>query len=191
MDGAAAGADHAQKLELGREVHVLELGDGLRVHQPDSGGERPGGHLGHPVAGRHEAVGFARHDGTLADGQDIGIACRHEAVDGHPTPRPDLQARVTGELVTWPDPRREHDQVDVQRIVLGEVQTTDPTAGGVGLDMGALMTEVHRHPEPLHMASEHCSAVVVYLHGHETWRELDDMGLESEVPESVGRLEAQ
>ncbi len=184
---AEGGDVHAEQLELGGEV-----GAGERALLGVVGGDGRGGRLGLLVAGRHQpvdpSVGGER---ALADGEDMRVGDGAALfVDADAAAFADGQPAVPGELVAGADAGAEHDEVRGQFGAVGQLHAGDG-AGVVGDDLLGADARVDGEPHVLDGAQQRGAAAVVDLDGHQTGRELHDVGVQAEPLERAGRLQAE
>ncbi|RMS72185.1 hypothetical protein ALP62_05513 [Pseudomonas syringae pv. aceris] len=177
------GADiHTQQLELGGHVGAEErvgiLFAQLCCHT-----------AGHLIAGRDQAEHAAVPGCAFADGIDISVAGAAVLVDCDATAWAERQLTLTGQGVLRTNTCGEHDQVGLEKLVVGEVHpiaillaVADRLRGA-----GQMHADAQRFDTRLQ-----CSATeVVQLHRHETRRELDDMGFQPQGFKRIGRFESE
>ena len=115
---------------------------------------------------------------------------RQLLVDDDAAALADLEAGVAGELVARPDAGGEDDDVDVERArASGERQPGDRRPSPS--DRLGHRAGVDGEAELLDVPAQRRAAGVVDLHRHQPRRDLDDVGLEAELAQGVGRLEAE
>ena len=118
---------------------------------------------------------------------------RQVVVDDDAAALADLEAAVAGQVVAGPDAGGEHDEVDVEVVGSSPAKVSAATpAAVVGDDLaGGVARRGRRRRAPRCGARSVAAAAVVELHRHEAGGELDDVGLEAEAAQGVGRLEAE
>src|SRR4030095_8729887 len=120
VGGAAARRLHDPPLQLGAHVEYAEP-----VVAAGQGGDRDAGHL---VPGPDQAVGPAAVARTLPDGEDVGVGGAAALVDDDAPALSDLEAGVTGQLVTSADPGGKDDHLGREDAAIGEADLRDPAA---------------------------------------------------------------
>ena len=112
-EGIAEARDvNPQQLELGAHVETRE--------DVAAAAQRRQDHLGHVVAGRHEAKRSPPVAGAFADRENVRVGRATAFIDDDATTRRDRQSRGPPELVAWSDAGREHHDVRRQRRAIGE-----------------------------------------------------------------------
>ncbi|ENO77080.1 cellobiohydrolase A [Thauera sp. 27] len=179
---ADAGHIHAHQLELGAHVRTAEGGLGVTC-------QLAGGDARHLVARGHQAEGLVAPGRALADGEDRRIAGAAVVVDRDAATGADGQCVLARELVARTDAGGEHDHVGLQVGTVGKHHAVAGAAAVGDLDRVAL--GVHLHAQGLDLVAQDAAAFVVHLHRHQAGREFDDVGLEAEVAQRLGALQAE
>ena len=102
---------------------------------------------------------------------------------------PVLDAAGLCQRILRPDAGGKHDDIGFHGLAIGKTQHM--LVLGAGFDAGGGLAGVHTHSQRLDMAAQHAAATLVHLHGHQSRRELDDMRLQTQVDQRLGRFEAQ
>jgi hypothetical protein len=178
----------AEELELGRHVGA---GEGARAVE-----ERVDDDLGHGVARCDEAVHRAARRGALADREDVRVGGPALLVHEHASARGDLEVALAGQGVARPDAGGEHHDLrvdDLGRCALLRAGRTHPEPGdGVtAFDLLGHDARVHGDAEALDVAHQRRAGGAVELHRHQPGRHLDDVGLQPELDERVGRFQPE
>ncbi len=178
----------AEELELGGHVGA---GEGAGTVE-----ERVDDDLRHRVARRDEAVHRAARCRTLADREDAGVGGAALLVDEHTAARGHLEVALAGQGVARPDAGREHHDLrvdDPRRSALLGAGLPDAEAGDgrPALDLFRDHSRVHGDAEPLDVPHQGRARRTVELDGHQPRRHLDDVRLQAELDERVGRLEPE
>jgi hypothetical protein len=100
----------------------------------------------------------------------------------------DPEAGIAGELVAGPDACGEHDQVGVDGVGVLQGQPGDARVPQDPLGQGP---GVHGQAEGPDVAGQGGAAGLVDLHGHQPRGQLDHVGLQAELAQRVGGLEAE
>ncbi len=175
---------HAEQLQLGGEVGAgelrLVLGDrrGRRLRLLVTGGDQ----AVHPAVGGQRALAD-REDVRVGDGAAL-------CVDGDAAALSDRQTAVAGQLVAGADTGGEHHQVGGEFGTVGQLHAGD-RAGLVDHDLLRAHARVDGQAHLLDGAQEGRAAALVDLDGHQSGRELHDVGGESETLQGAGRLESE
>jgi len=180
---AERGDVDAEQLELGGHV-----GAGEGAVAPE---ERVHHDLGHRVAGRDQAVHHAARCRALADREDVLVAGAAVLVDEDAAALGDGQLGGAAERVLGTDAGREDDDVDVEGLAVLERQTGRPARPVRAEDGLGHRAGVHGEAEALDVPGEGAAAGRVDLDRHQPGRQLDDVGLQTELAQGVGRLQAQ
>ena len=177
---AKAGDVDAHQLELGRGVADLELR--LAAHQPRRQD------VGHRIARRDQPVHLVPDAGALTDGEDVVVGGAAAAVDHDAAARADLEPAVPGQLVPWPNAGREHHEVEVELVAVGQGRQH---AAAILLDLRDRDAEVDVDVELLDQAAQHRTAALVDLQRHQPRRHLDHVRRHPQQPQGSRCLEAE
>ena len=188
LEGALGGGERVA--ERGHvDPEQLELGRHVGAHEASRPAEQGvDDHLGHVVAGRDQAVHPPAGGGALADRPDPLVAAAALLVDQHPAPLGDLEPGRAGQRIARTDAGREDHHLGLDPCPAGQGEPVD--AVGAAHRLGG-HTGVHPHAEALDVAHQRGAGRLVELHRHQPRRHLHDVGLEPELHERVGGLEAQ
>ncbi len=195
VDDVEAVRGGAVRVAEGRHVHPEQLQLGRQVGAGEGGFvpcDGRGGRLRLLVTGRHQPVHPAvRRQRALADREHVRVVDRTALlVDRDAAALTDRQAAVAGELVAGTDPGAEHDHVRGQFGTVRQPHAGD-RAVRAGQDLLRADARVDGQAHVLDGAQERGTAARVDLHRHQPWRELHDVGGESEPPQRTGRLKAE
>ncbi len=145
--------------------------------------------LGHFVAGCHQAEDPPVVERAFADGEDVRVRCPAGFVDSDATALARGQSTVVGQFVARTDTGREHYQVGLQAVAVGELH---PVPGGLaGDDAQGVLARVYGDTEILNHAAQHRPATVVQLRAHEARREFHYVRGEGHVRECIGCFETE
>ncbi len=175
-----SGDVRAEQLELGRQVAAPKL------HILTSEVFRQRGR--HVVAGRNESVDHPLMQRHLADGVHVGVTGAQAIVHEHATALADGNARRARELVARADSGRHNDHIDADVAPVGKFDRFDVSIAAnrrdslIQVNMDALRAN-RRFQKP--------RSGRVELPGHETWRHLDNVGLQARIEDCAGSFEPQ
>ena len=167
------------------------------VKAPGTVEQRVDDDLGHRVAGSDQAVHLAAGRRALADGEDVRRrTVRHCSSTRTPPRSATLEAALAGQGVARPDAGGEDDDLGVDG--LGRVPSSvpagrsrSPVTPSPPVDLLGHHAGVDADAELLDVAHQRGAAGAVELHRHQPRRHLDDVGLEPELDERVGRLQTE
>lgn len=183
----------AERVAEGRDVDAEQLELGAHVGALEGAGaaeERVDHDLGHVVARGHQAVHPTTGRGALADRPDVRRRGAALLVDEHAAALRDVEAGVAGELVAGADSGGEDDDLGDDGVGVLERERADPTVV-TGGDLLGHHAGVHLHAELLDVAHQRGATGVVELHRHQPRSHLDDVGLQAQLHQRVGGLEAE
>jgi hypothetical protein len=126
---------------------------------------------------------------AFADGVDVRVRRLAAGIDGDAATLADRQARCARQLVSRPNPRRKHDDVGLER---GPIRKNQPaTALRARENLFGVLLQMDYGTQPFDLFPQQPPGRVVELRSHEARRELDDVGLEPEVLQRLGRFQAE
>ena len=151
--------------------------------------ELPRGDLRHLVARRHQAEQTAAPERALADRVDVGVGGAARVVDHDAAARADLEARGARQFVARTDSSGEHDDVCIERRAVVELEALPRSLARH--DGFRVLARVHVNAERFDLPAQHGAAAVVDLQRHQSRREFDHMGLQSEIAQRLGGFQPQ
>ena len=126
--------------------------------------------------------------GALAEGVDCFVVRAKLVVHDDTAAIAHGEAGLAGELVAGSNSRGDDHELAIERLAVGELDALGPRIAEDALSRTA---EVNIDAERANAAGEQPGARAVELPWHEPWRKLDDVRLQPEVADGLGRLESE